>query len=97
MEELIFRRRWLIPSVTISWLVTAQYFNLLPKRYRACCTHLLLFNLPKHELKAIVESNTYLDDKVKQEMMICHLSQKHNFILIHMDDNKVFLNFNKVL
>jgi hypothetical protein len=98
IENLIYRRRWLFPNVEVSMVIAAQYFNLVPRRFRFCYTHIMMFNLPPGEFTAVSKNYTYIKmNDVKYQQMELHLRKKHNFIVIHLDDGLVFLNFFKVI
>lgn len=98
IEDLIYRRRWLFPNVVVSWLITTQYFNLVPRRFRVCYTHVIVFNLPPEELAQIAKAYAFVkDNETKFKVMRAHLKGPHNFIMFHIDDAEIFLNFGKRL
>jgi hypothetical protein len=98
IEDLIFRRRWLFPNVEVSWVVASQYFNLVPRKFRLCYTHVILFNLPPIEFSQISKFYAFVKHQdSKFDLMRIHLSKKHNFVLFHLDESLIFLNFQTVL
>ena len=96
-EELVFRRRWIVPNCSISLIFTAQYLSLIPKKYRTCATHFITFALLPSDLDLFLKNYSWARDSLKKDLIKSHLRVKHNFLCIHVDDTAVFLNFDNVI
>ena len=96
-EEMVFRRRWLIPNCSISMIFTAQYLSLVPKKYRTCATHFITFGLLPSDLELFLKNYSWAKDSMKKDLIKTHLKTRHNFLCIHVDDTVVFLNFDTII
>jgi len=98
LNQMIYRRRHIFSHLTISFIVTAQYFNAFPRRFRQCLTHLVLFNVSDSDWKSITKDCSFRRSKLEESLVRAHFERdEHNWITINLSEGQIFLNFEDLL
>ena len=97
LQKLFYNRRWIIPGVTISIIITTQKYSLFPAKFRGVLSWIISFQIPNDDFKKLIKEHFY-ETKPALNMAITQHFQKnlHNFIFIKLDKFGIFLNFKKI-
>lgn len=94
--DLMFNRRKLVKDVTISIIMSAQKFTMIPSRYRSQANFITFFNMPNVDLETIYKEHARSPMIIFKPIIKRHFdADEHNFIHMLIKPYKLFLNFDK--
>lgn len=95
LNHLIFNRRHILDDGTVSVIITAQKYKMIPKKLRSNFSWLIFFPLNYADLKEIGEEVGYLDwkEKEKEIMNIWKKDPIYGFISFRLDKQTLTYKF----
>lgn len=93
LMRLIFNRRHLIPSGTVSIILTSQKYMVCPTRIRSCLSSLILFKLNPSDWKKVKEECIQADAMQSGTLIKDTFSKPYSFLYCRLDNGDVYKNF----
>ena len=97
LTTLFYNRRKYMSNVHISIIVATQKFNMIPLKIRSVATMFFVFKLPKNSWTDLIKEVPLSLSSELIKSLAALWKEKHDFLLLNINNDSVYLNFNKLL
>ena len=94
--DLFYTRRHIIKNTTISFILTSQKYTMIPSKLRAVLTSIYMFSPNPVDMAAIYKEVGFIKEKLLKDIITRFLKDTHSFILLNLDSNKIFADFDEI-
>jgi Poxvirus A32 protein len=97
LTTLFYNRRKYMSNVHISIILATQKFNMIPLKIRSVATMYFVFKLPKSSWSDLIKEVPLSLSSELIKSLSALWKNKHDFLLLNINNDSVYLNFNKLL